>query len=198
MRGIRHNNWPYFANWIDVFGKYHATGEAAEEVLEAIGEMDGSNPNPNVYNTQESNDDNDFNGEGQSGVNKYSTQKRDEQEENSASQKARGIPRARSTNKKRRSSLDSLDIELTKMLGEFCKSTGERLESIACRIRYDHDLRVARKKIYEQLGNIEWLSIKDRLYASKIIGGKVEILEIWTTLPEEARVMFVMDILGWA
>ncbi|KAL8470827.1 hypothetical protein ACS0TY_033411 [Phlomoides rotata] len=83
-----------------------------------------------------------------------------------------------------------------KLLGEFCKNTGDRLETIACRIGYDHDLGVARKQIYEQLGSIEGLSIKDKLYVSKIIGGKVETLEMWTTLPDEARVVFVMDVLG--
>ncbi|KAL8493625.1 hypothetical protein ACS0TY_024709 [Phlomoides rotata] len=98
--------------------KDRATGETAEEVPEAIGEIDGSNTNPIFNNTQESNDDNDFNGEGQFGVNKDPTQARDEQEENSASRKARG---------------------------EFCKSTRERLEIIARRIGYDHDLGVTRK-----------------------------------------------------
>ncbi|KAL8535641.1 hypothetical protein ACS0TY_011317 [Phlomoides rotata] len=70
---------------IDVFGKNRATSESAEEVSEAIGEMDGSNPTTNVNNPQESDDDNDFNGEGQFGVNKDPTHARDEQEENNAS-----------------------------------------------------------------------------------------------------------------
>ncbi|KAL8489186.1 hypothetical protein ACS0TY_025182 [Phlomoides rotata] len=137
--------WSYFVDWIDVFGKDRATGETAEEVPEAIGEIDGSNTNPTFNNTQESNDDNDFNGEGQFGVNKDPTQARDEQEENSASRKARGTARARSANKKRRSMSDGSEPELTNMLGEFCKSTRERLEIIARRIGYDHDLGVTRK-----------------------------------------------------
>ncbi|KAL8498274.1 hypothetical protein ACS0TY_021556 [Phlomoides rotata] len=91
---------------IDVFGKDRAIGESAEEVPKAIGEMDGSNPTTNVNNPQESNDDNDFNGEGQFGVNKDPTHGHDEQEENSASQKARGTPRAHATNKKRKSASD--------------------------------------------------------------------------------------------
>ncbi|KAL8487773.1 hypothetical protein ACS0TY_024191 [Phlomoides rotata] len=93
-------------------GKDCATGEAAEEVPEAIGEMGGSNPSPTVNNTQESNDDNGFNVKG---------------------------------TKKIRSSCDQLESELTNMFGEFCKSSGERLETIARRIGYDHDLGVARK-----------------------------------------------------
>ncbi|KAL8462808.1 hypothetical protein ACS0TY_033720 [Phlomoides rotata] len=107
--------------------------------------MGGSNPNPTVNNTQESNDDNGFNVEGQSVVNKDQTQERDDQEKNSVSRKARATPRARSWNKKIRSSSDQLEPKLTNMLGEFCKSIGERLETIARRIGYDHDLGVAQK-----------------------------------------------------
>ncbi|KAL8502641.1 hypothetical protein ACS0TY_021681 [Phlomoides rotata] len=76
------------------------------------------------------------------------------------------------------------------------QSTGERLETIVSRIGYDHDLGAARKQIYEQLGKIEGLSIKDKLHASKIIGEKVETLEMWTTLPDDARVVFVMEVDG--
>ncbi|KAL8473200.1 hypothetical protein ACS0TY_030141 [Phlomoides rotata] len=65
MKLLRHKEWPYFVDWIDIFGKDRATGETAEEVPEAIGEMDGPNVNnPNVNNTQESNDANE------SGINK--------------------------------------------------------------------------------------------------------------------------------
>ncbi|KAL8458290.1 hypothetical protein ACS0TY_035967 [Phlomoides rotata] len=191
MKLLRHKEWPYFVDWIDIFGKYRATGETAEEVPKAIGEMDGPNVNnPNVNNTQESNDANE------PGINKNPTQAQEEQEENSASRKGKGVPRSRSANKKRRFVSDQSDPGLTKLFGEFCKNTGDRLETIASRIGYDHDLGVARKQIYEQLGNIYGLSIKDKLDVSKIIGGKVETLEIWTTLPDEARVVFVMDILG--
>ncbi|KAL8492820.1 hypothetical protein ACS0TY_024134 [Phlomoides rotata] len=182
MRGMQHKEWPYFVDWIDIFGKDRATDETAEEVPEEIGEMAGPNHNPNVNNTQESNDDNEFDAEGQSGINKTPTRAQEEQEENNASRKGKGVPRS--------------NPRLTKLFGEFYKSTGVRLETIASRIGYDHDLGVTQKQIYEQLGNIDGLSIKDKLDVSKIIGGKVETLEIWTTLPDEARVVFVMDILG--
>ncbi|KAL8545703.1 hypothetical protein ACS0TY_005727 [Phlomoides rotata] len=40
------------------------------------------------------------------------------------------------------------------------------------------------------------LSIKDKLKASVLIGGKVEYLEIWSTLPDEARSIYVNEVLG--
>ncbi|KAL8457261.1 hypothetical protein ACS0TY_035200 [Phlomoides rotata] len=196
LRGMRHKEWHYFIDWIDIFGKDRATGEAAREVPEAVGEMEGPNHAPNVNIPQESNDDNEFVGEGQSGVHRNTTQAQGEQEENSASQKAKNTGRPRSGGKKRKTNSEQSDPELTKLLGEFFHQTGERLEIIARRIGYDHDLGAAWKQIYEQLGNIEELSIKEKLHASKIIGGKVKTLEMWTTLPDDARVIFVMDVLG--
>ncbi|KAL8519674.1 hypothetical protein ACS0TY_010563 [Phlomoides rotata] len=188
--------WPYFVDWIDIFGKDRATGEAAREVPEAVGEMEGQAQPPNLNIPEESNDDNVLPGEGQSGVHKNTNQAHGDQEENSASQKAKNTSRRRSSGKKRKTNSEQSEPELTKLFGEFCKSTGERLETIASRIGYDHDLGAARKQIYEQLGKIEGLSIKDKLHASKIIGGKVEMLEMWITLPDDARVVFVMEVLG--
>ncbi|KAL8534717.1 hypothetical protein ACS0TY_010668 [Phlomoides rotata] len=173
-----------------------ATGEAAREVPEAVGEMEGQAQPPNLNIPEESNDDNVLPGEGRSGVHKNTNQAHGDQEENSASQKAKNTSRRRSSGKKRKTNSEQSEPELTKLFGEFCKSTGERLETIASRIGYDHDLGAARKQIYEQLGKIEGLSIKDKLHASKIIGGKVEMLEMWITLPDDARVVFVMEVLG--
>ncbi|KAL8529929.1 hypothetical protein ACS0TY_007119 [Phlomoides rotata] len=193
---MRYKEWHYFVDWKDIFGKDRATGEAAREVPEAVGEMEGQAQHPNLNIPQESNDDNEFTGEGQSGVQKTTNQTHGDQEENSASQKAKNTSRRKSGGKKRKTNSEQSEPELTKLFGEFCKNTGDRLETIASRIGYDHDLGTARKQIYEQLGNIEGLSIKDKLHASKIIGGKVETLEMWTTLPDDARVVFVMEILG--
>ncbi|KAL8492709.1 hypothetical protein ACS0TY_024054 [Phlomoides rotata] len=61
---------------------------------------------------------------------------------------------------------------------------------------YEHDLGSARKLLFEQLDVVPGLSIKDKLKASVLIGGKVEYLEIWSTLPDEARVIYVNDVLG--
>ncbi|KAL8487233.1 hypothetical protein ACS0TY_023778 [Phlomoides rotata] len=93
LRGMKHKEWHYFVDWINIFGKDRATGEAAREVPEAVSEMEGLNHAPNVNIPQESNDDNEFIGEGQSGVHKNTTQAQGEQEENSASQKAKVTPR---------------------------------------------------------------------------------------------------------
>ncbi|KAL8491675.1 hypothetical protein ACS0TY_023319 [Phlomoides rotata] len=93
LRGMKHKEWHYFVDWINIFGKDRAMGEAAREVPEAVSEMEGPNHTPNVNIPQESNDDNEFIGEGQSGVHKNTTQAQGEQEENSVSQKAKVTPR---------------------------------------------------------------------------------------------------------
>ncbi|KAL8469485.1 hypothetical protein ACS0TY_032361 [Phlomoides rotata] len=145
LHGTTHKEWTYFVDWIDVFGKDRATGEAAREVPDVVGEMERQSQPPNINIPQESNDDNDFTGEGQSGVHKNTNQAHGDQEENSASQKAKNTSRSRAVGKKRKSNTEHSEPELTKLFGEFCKSTGERLETIASRIGYDHDLGTARK-----------------------------------------------------
>ncbi|KAL8556202.1 hypothetical protein ACS0TY_003842 [Phlomoides rotata] len=65
------------------------------------------------------------------------------------------------------------------ILGEFCSTTGDRLATIPDRIGYEHDLGNARKMLFEQLGVVPGLSIKEKLKASVLIGGKVEYLEIF-------------------
>ncbi|KAL8538238.1 hypothetical protein ACS0TY_000276 [Phlomoides rotata] len=149
LRGMRHKEWHYFVDWIDIFGKDRATGEAGREVPEAVGEMEGQAQPLNLNIPQESNDDNEFTGEGQSGVHKNTNQAHGDQEENSASQKAKNTSRRRSGGKKRKTNYEQSEPELTKLFGEFYKTTGERLETIASRIGYDHDLGAARKQIYE-------------------------------------------------
>ncbi|KAL8465098.1 hypothetical protein ACS0TY_034554 [Phlomoides rotata] len=67
---------------------------------------------------------------------------------------------------------------MERLLGEFYRTTGERFATIAESIGYEHDLGNARKLLFEQLGVIPGLSIKDKLRASVLIGGKVEYLEI--------------------
>ncbi|KAL8461285.1 hypothetical protein ACS0TY_032671 [Phlomoides rotata] len=78
----------------------------------------------------------------------------------------------------------------------FIAITSDRLATIAGRIGYEHDLGNARKMLFEQFGVVPGLSIKDKLKASVLIGGKVEHLEIWSTLPDEAKAIYVNEVLG--
>ncbi|KAL8514512.1 hypothetical protein ACS0TY_013570 [Phlomoides rotata] len=81
------------------------------------------------------------------------------------------------------------------MFGEFFKCTGEGLENIAQRIGYDKDIGTARKQVFEMLGGIQSLTLVDKLDVCKIIGAKIEWLEIFMGLPEDVRVVYVHRVL---
>ncbi|KAL8526670.1 hypothetical protein ACS0TY_015755 [Phlomoides rotata] len=84
---------------------------------------------------------------------------------------------------------------MTTLFGEFFKSTGERLETIAQRIGYDKDIGTARKQVFEMLGGIQSLTLVDKLDVCEIIGAKIEWLEIFMGLPEDARSVYVHRVL---
>lgn len=101
----------------------------------------------------------------------------------------------RMSGRKRKGKSDANEPSTAKILGQFCHATRERLVTIANRIDYDHDLGVARKRLFTELGTIPGLTIRDRLNVAKIIGSKVESLEMWIGLPDEARAVYVLDVL---
>ncbi|KAL8545937.1 hypothetical protein ACS0TY_005886 [Phlomoides rotata] len=97
--------------------------------------------------------------------------------------------------KKQKSKSEISDSSVTAMFGKFFKCTGERLENIAQRIGYDKDIGTARKQVFEMLGGIQSLTLIDKLDVCEIIGAKIEWLEIFMGLPEDARAVYVHRVL---
>ncbi|KAL8460011.1 hypothetical protein ACS0TY_031792 [Phlomoides rotata] len=92
--------------------------------------------------------------------------------------------------KKQKSRSKISESSVTAVFGEFFKSTGVRLETIAQRIGYDKDIGTARKQVFEMLGGIQSLTMVDKLDVYEIIGAKVGWLEIFMGLPEDARPVY--------
>ncbi|KAL8461713.1 hypothetical protein ACS0TY_032990 [Phlomoides rotata] len=113
----------------------------------------------------------------------------DDQEANNISWHANNPSPLSATGRKRKSTSDTTIEPMIRMLGDFYNSTGERLYKIANRIGYDHDLGTERKLLFEKLGKLLRLSMRDRINISVLIGRKVKNLEIWTTLLDEAMLV---------
>ncbi|KAL8523653.1 hypothetical protein ACS0TY_013574 [Phlomoides rotata] len=202
MRGMRYKEWPLFPDWIDIFGKDRATGVVAEDVPDASVTIN-KQTNPASFNVpQESKGANYVNDESQFTTNNEEAPNNDRENEvnstsrNATTRNATKPASSKSTGKKRKSTTDITIEPMVRMLGEFCNSTGERLDKIANRIGYDRDLGTEHKLLFEQLEKLPGLSMRDRIKVSVLIGSKVENLEIWTTLPNEARLVYVNDLLG--
>ncbi|KAL8470885.1 hypothetical protein ACS0TY_033456 [Phlomoides rotata] len=202
VRGMRYKEWPLFPDWIDIFGKDRATGVVAEDVPNASVTIN-KQTNPASFNVpQESKGANYVNDESQFTTNNEEAPNNDRENEvnstsrNATTRNATKPASSKSTGKKRKSTTDTTIEPMVRMLGEFCNSTGERLDKIANRIGYDRDLGTERKLLFKQLEKLPGLSMRDRIKVSVLIGSKVENLEIWTTLPNEARLVYVNDLLG--
>ncbi|KAL8508638.1 hypothetical protein ACS0TY_019038 [Phlomoides rotata] len=196
MANLRFKEWPMYPEWVDIFGKDRATGEAAEDVREMANVA--RNKRKRMDDTQESNAENHINLDGQDGTPVNCSNFNEETEANSTAVNKEEEPPSMETGKKRKSRMDSDDIQMAALVKELCHTTGDRLEMVARRIGYDHDLGIARKQLFGILGKIEGLNIHDKLDVAEILGAKVELMEIFMGLTDEARALYAMRILDRA
>ncbi|KAL8507363.1 hypothetical protein ACS0TY_018058 [Phlomoides rotata] len=178
MRSMRNKEWPMFNDWVEVFGKDRATGYVAEDVPDAYTSLD---------------EQTGFEGNDQTG--KRKADMNEEQGENNVAYNTKKDCAASSSGKKLKLQSDNSESSMATMFGEFFKCTGERLENIAQRIGYDKDIGTARKEVFGMLDGIESLCLVDKLDVCEIIGAKIEWLEIFLGLPEEARAVYVHRVL---
>ncbi|KAL8499280.1 hypothetical protein ACS0TY_022311 [Phlomoides rotata] len=119
MCTMRNKQWPMFNDWAEVFGKDRATGFGGEDVVEAYVEDDNQRG-------------------------KRKTDMKEDQGESNVEYTKKDCVTTTS-GKKQKSRSEILESSVTTVVGEFFKSTGERLETIAQRIGYDKDIGTARK-----------------------------------------------------
>ncbi|XP_057792042.1 uncharacterized protein LOC131008935 [Salvia miltiorrhiza] len=180
-RLMRFKSWPHLDDWSLIFGKDRATGEHAEDVMDAVNDLH-RNPDLTQPHIDES----------------YHVQLDDafseDISEDSVSQNQKGEATSRGASKKRKVN-DNLP-GMHELLVEINRTTDKRLETIASRIGYDFDLSKARKEIFAQLSRFEALSLNDKFDACELITKEVEKLDIFTSLPDEAKEQYVLRILA--
>ncbi|KAK6121651.1 hypothetical protein DH2020_044604 [Rehmannia glutinosa] len=93
------------------------------------------------------------------------------------------------SNGKKRKPVESLD-PLCDFMKTFCRNTDVRLGDIAKQIGYEYDISVARKEVFGAIGNIQGLTLRDKLLVSKLLVKNTEDLELFFSLLEEARAEF--------
>ncbi|KAL8488703.1 hypothetical protein ACS0TY_024842 [Phlomoides rotata] len=196
MRGMRYKEWPLYPDWIEIFGRDRATGEVAEDILDAAKLAQSQSKNHSLGTNQ------DFNGENNVNTNDipYGTAEEQplpgEQEVNNTAYNTREAQISGHAGKKRKVGDNVNEQTVAELLRTLCKATGDRLETIASRIGYDHDLGQSRKQLFEQLGKIPDLTTHDKLDLSLMLGAKTECLEIFMGLPDDARTIYAMRLLG--
>lgn len=181
-RLMRYKSWPYYHDWCEIFGKDRATGEQAEDVMDAVNEL--FNKSKDTENEKEVTDD----------IHILSDDFEDAMKENSTYKSVNNDTDKRSGGKKRKSTDENEG--LCDLLGNFCRSTETRLGDIARRIGYEQDVSAARKEVFEAVGKIGGLTLQERLVVSKTLVNNTEDLDLFSSLPEDARAEFVHMMLA--
>ncbi|KAH6769918.1 hypothetical protein C2S52_014721 [Perilla frutescens var. hirtella] len=179
-RLLRFKSCPYYRDWCEIFGKDRATGEHAEDVMDAVNEL---------LNTTEKKEN-----EVIIDVNILPDDSEDETKTTSTQQTVEcGVDK--NGGGKKRKATDGNE-GLYELLGNFCRSTKARLGDIARRIGYEQGVSAARKEVFEAMGKIGGLTLQEKLVASKMLVKNTEDLELFSSLPEDARVEFVRMMLA--
>ncbi|XP_057771188.1 uncharacterized protein LOC130990999 [Salvia miltiorrhiza] len=179
-RGMRYKSWPMLDAWKEVFGKDRATGDNAEDLMDAVTDMYRSGNA--AQNTPA----------GSYHVNVEDVLENDVVEE-SASQCIRSEGTTSGAKKKRKQRDES--ASLMEFMGEISRNTAQRLEMLANRTGYEFDLAQARKAVFEQVMLIPGLSLEETFDVTELLAYKVERLEIFMGLPPDARIAYAMRLL---
>lgn len=172
---MRFKSWPYYDDWKEIFGKDRATGEHAEDIVDAWNDINAGN-NHEMPEDEFSfeHDDNEETGDRES-------------------QSARDDTLPKKTGKKRKVHDDLQGI--CDLLSELNRSQNTRLEHLASRIGYEFDMGKARQETFQQLGEIPGLSRENRFILLELVAFKAERLEIWKAMDKEARADYVEHLL---
>ncbi|XP_057770778.1 uncharacterized protein LOC131020551 [Salvia miltiorrhiza] len=171
-RLMRYKPWPMLEDWKEVFGKDRATGEQAEDLMDAVNEM--HRREHVVLNTPES----DYH------VNLDDILDHETVDE-SVGQSSKETPTAGVVGRKRKQRDDMSG--LCEVLREINRTTDRRLENLANRIGYDFDMGKARQEVFDQLGCISSFTMEDKFDVCELLADKIERLEIFRGLPAEAK-----------
>lgn len=177
---MRYKEWPYYDDWKEVFGKDRATGDAAEDILDAFNEIQDEQHTENGVNFGDyefsQNDLNETEGAGDSV---------------SQSGKHHEIPPLKG--KKRKVNVDMQAV--CEVLAEIGRKQDARLADLCKRIGHEFDVSKQRKEAFVLLGVIPGLSLDERFDVCNLLAKETEKLDVFLGLPEDARPPYVQNLL---
>ncbi|KAF5952622.1 hypothetical protein HYC85_010566 [Camellia sinensis] len=176
-KGMRNVPFPYYEDWLILFGKDRATGALAESPADMVAALEKEDQTTDECYTPMMD---------LSGVNNMN-----------CSLSANGTPTNQSTSattsKKRARESESIAKGLAEMatqFGSFFEKTNTTMAEIAHRIGYAHDISEARKLVNGELSKLP-LNSNDRLRAATLIVKDAERVDLFFSLPEEEKMEWV-------
>ncbi|PIN21579.1 hypothetical protein CDL12_05719 [Handroanthus impetiginosus] len=175
---MRFKSWSYYNDWCEIFGKDRATRENAQDFVEAVNDILNGDTQKINQTTEEFNDH-------LKGFVEDTESMCASQIGGSASEKKKG-------NRKR--NLKEGQDQIYEMLGTFCEKTDARLGDIARRNGHEFDISQKREEVYTAVGKVEGLNLQEKLQVSKFLVKNTKELELFFSLPDEAKEEFVRMI----
>ncbi|KAG6420821.1 hypothetical protein SASPL_117360 [Salvia splendens] len=89
----------------------------------------------------------------------------------------------------------SADDALIDFLAKLLAETNSRLDVMSSRIGYEFDLGKARQEVFDKLGTVDRLTLKEKYELCNIMSVKKQFLEVFMGMPAHARLGYVTMLL---
>ncbi|KAL8534767.1 hypothetical protein ACS0TY_010700 [Phlomoides rotata] len=191
VKSMRFKSWPYYGNWLDIFGKDRATGEHASDTMDFVNEL--------LKNAQEEQGDT----LGQENINLGDTGVKENvvgdatekiQENTSVCKPSQEVSGIMKICRKRKGPMSEMTA-LVDTLGNFMKSTDESINNLAKRIAPEPDVKHARTNLNDIMKQIPGLSVQDKLKVSDELVQNTARMDFFLTLPPDEQAEYVYMLL---
>ncbi|CAA0841476.1 Unknown protein [Striga hermonthica] len=186
VKSMRLKSWPFYADWVEIFGKDRATGEGARGFTDAVNDVllnKDTQPIP-VHTTPPHVPNNTFDPLHENVMESSSAQGG----ENSVSSKGKRVL-------KRQREVQQVDSQIVGMLSSLCANANDRLAEIAKGAVFQNAAKEQRQSVYEALHEVPELSTGDKVAVARYLCKNNDKLDLFFTLDSEAKFSMVQQIL---
>ncbi|GMP70805.1 hypothetical protein CsSME_00029503 [Camellia sinensis var. sinensis] len=183
-KGMRNRPFPFYEDWLILFGKDRATGELAEDPADAVAAMEKEDANATTEGEQ-------------SPVEQFSMNMSDMDYSMSTSSNISNRADSTKTRKKVARHTERIPTDLSEMaknLGSFIENTNTTMVEIAHRIGHSHDLSQQRRLVNEKLLKLP-MSTTQRLMAASMIVKDEDKVDLFFSLDENDKIEWVSLLL---
>ncbi|GER39242.1 integrase-type DNA-binding superfamily protein [Striga asiatica] len=182
---MRYKSWPFYADWLEVFGKDRATGEGAMGFADAVTGVlhNNSEPIPPPTTPQD--------------VPTYSFDPLHQIPMECSSTQV-GETSASSKGKRQMKRKRGVEVEdqIVGLLSSLCENAADRLTEMAKGAGFQHAAKEQRMAVYEALSKIPHLTTSQRVAVSRYFCKNNEELDLFFSLDDdEAKIDMVHQIL---
>ncbi|XP_028091592.1 uncharacterized protein LOC114291909 isoform X1 [Camellia sinensis] len=181
-KGMRNKPFPFYEDWLILFGKDRATGELAEDPADAVAAIENEDANATTEEGE------------QSPVEQFSMNMGDDTDYSMSTAEPSDSPK---TGKKGARPAEGIPIELSEMaknLGSFIENTNTTMVEMAHRIGYSHDLSQQRRLVNAELLKL-LMSNTQRLMAASMIVKDEDKVDLFFSLDENDKMEWVSLLL---